>query len=844
MGVDLGLMRRFGSSNERLREIFSATNPVISVGAKNGNKESATDKSSRLERERKTKLDIAFKQQVERRIRVRIDEGVVNSLKNYQFYAAADLAWDSCPVNKSTLPLILYAQGKINVQTAATSLAGLNGSESFIKKDAEGKPTSIDLPKFFECNINLVRSFITRRVAAQSNIFSPLDPFYKYEPRSTGLVAKCRADVLSQRVEIMSDDYGYRQHDEQCYRDAFLYAHTVDFVESVWDVQKQWAVKDSTSDVTPSEPPEDNSDLEAEVVKEGIVWWNPHPSRMFWDNNYPLASLNTDSGIEFIGCWDIKRFRDIMNNPLYFNTESIGWSTRFWGMGGIYLNYKAYFDNFTSTITPPNMPQGTTLDPAGENDRKTNIGVYNVDLEDTSILISVYFEKVIPKDIGCGDYPFPVWARFLVASDATVIYAEWLPSTPGAYLGINENDSKQINMSIAHELMTYQDQLTNLFTEMLYIVQIEIFKAIGINVDFLESDQISYIRNRLKGKNWSSEPLIYEFSLKKMEELKLAPDKIVVVTETKAGQSLTSIFESIAKLIQLAEKLMAMSPAEQGQPNPREVSATEVNQIANTTSAVYSFISTAINRFRAAKKRIIYESLITCGVGKLKCPVMDRYTPKTIKEAGFEIDDQEVEGFSPVEGLNRHTVIGTNRQLVHNYVFTSRDGTERPVNTQAGNTLVQLVGMVMQNPTISAAVGKEKLYEIFNEIFRLSGAGIDLNLEVQPGEDNALGEDQMKALQQKIEQFGQQMQQLAQAVQSDTTDIQKQQQINKSNDAHFQVLAKIAEEVKTLVQKNATKVPDLAYAQAPASVQAQIEQAHGFNPAPAIERPPIKGAAS
>ena len=310
------------------------------------------------------------------------------------------------------------------------------------------------------------------------------------------------------------------------------------------------------------EPPDDNSDLETEVVKEGIVFWNPHPSRVFWDNNYPMSSINTDTGCEFIGNWDIKRFRDIMHNPLYFNTEAIGWSTRFWGMGGIYLNYKAFFDNFCSQINPPKFPQGTTLDPAGENDRKTNIGVYNVDLSDTSILISVYFEKLVPKDIGCGDYPFPVWVRFLVASDATVIYAEFLPSTPAAYLGINENDSKMVNMSIAHELMTYQDQLTNLFTEMLYLVQIEVFKAIGINTDCLSSTQVNYIRSWFSGKNWSAGPLVYEFSLKLQEELKLSPDKILTVTETKAGQSLTSHLRvhHTKGLCNWLRRLMAISP--------------------------------------------------------------------------------------------------------------------------------------------------------------------------------------------------------------------------------------------------------------------------------------------
>lgn len=837
MPVDLNILARFGSTNQRLREIFTAHAQDTPTAKKSG--ETAEDKKARLAQERKVKKDIGHRQMVERRIRVRVDEGIVNSLKNYQLYAAADLAWDSSPVNKVTLPLILYAQGKINIQSAQAALEKIPNGDSYIQKDAVGKAVSLDLPKFFECNINLIRSFITRRVAAQSNIFSALYPFYKYEARTTGLPGKCRADVLSQRIEMMTDDYGYREHDEQCYRDAFLYAHTVDFIECGWDVQKQWVIKDTDAGLSSSKPPEDNSDVTTQIVKEGVPFMNPHPSRVFWDNNYPLSSLNTDTGVEFVGYWDVCRFRDIMNNTSYFNTQAIGWTTRFWGITGTYFNYKSYFDNFTSQINPPSCPQGTHLDPAGANDRQTNVGTYNVDLEDTALLKTTYFEKLVPKEYGMGSYPFPVWVRFIVASDATVIYAEFLPSTPGAYLGINENDSKQVNISVAHELMPYQDQLTNLFTQMLMIANAEGFKAIGINIDVLEKTEIEYIRKRMTGENWGVEPLVYEFSLKKMEELKLSPDKIITVTETKAAQSLTAIFECMAKLIQMAEKLMAMSPAEQGQPNPREVSATEVSQIASTTSAIYSFISTAINRFRAAKKRILYESLIACGQGEIKCPVMDRYTKQTIKDAGFKIVDAENEGFSNDMGVDGRTVIGSTRKLVHDYVFTSRDGTERPVNTQAANTLVQMLGVFMQNPVLAQAMGKEKIFEIANEIMRMGGSGTDLNLELKPGEDNSMGADPVKQMQQELQQTQQGVQQLAQSVQADTTDIQKQKQINDSNDQHFQVLAKIAQEVQALVAKDG-KAPDISYDKAPPTIQSQIEQRHGFNPAPAAERIPAK----
>ncbi len=824
--IDFDILKHCGSTNARLREVLTAkAPPVVPVNTN----ETAEEKELRIKREQRAKIDVANRQLLEREVRVRIDEGVVRSLKDYQFYAAADIAWDSSPVNKATIPLIMYAQGKINIQTAATALESCGKGSDYVKKDGEGKAVSIDMPKFFEHNINLVRSFITRRLAAQSNNFSNLFPHYKYESRSTGTVGKCRADVLSQRVEIMTDQYSYRHHDVQCMRDAFLYSHSVDFIASSWDIERQYCRKEVASDLESADP--NNFELDTQIVREGLLFYNPHPTRVFWDNNYPLESINADIGCQYIGYWDVKRFADIAENTAFFNTDSIGWSTRFWGIGGIYLNYKSYFDQFLTQIKPPCFPEGTTTDPAGENDRKTNVGVYSVDQKDTSIVVATYFKRMVPKEFGIGDYPFPVWVRGVVASDSTWIFAEFLPSTPAAYLGINENDSRMINISVAHELMAYQDQLSNLFTDMLLLVQIELFKAIGINTDALTKEQVDYIRSFLKGTAWGAgTPMVYEFSYKKMQELGVKADQVVTVTGTQVASSLNAIFEAMAKLIAMAEKLMAMSPAEQGQPAPREISATEVNEIASTTTSVYSFISNAIDEFRAAKKRIIYESLVVMSEGEIRCPVMDRYTTDTIKKAGFKPLTDEQEEYNSPMGVKRHTVIGTKRALIHDYIFTSRDGAERAVNTQAANTLVQLVSQCLNVPAVLSAMGKEKLYEIFNEIFRMSGAGVDLNLELKPGEDNSLGEDQVRQFQQVLEQMQKALQQLAGQVQQDAQSIQQQQAINKNTADHFKVIAKLGQEVQTLVAKGAKESISINYKDAPPDVQRQMERAAGFQP--------------
>jgi hypothetical protein len=843
--IDFQILKKYGTTNERVREVLTAGRErMVDVAPPNETRSAA---AVRILKSKQVDQDVAYRQRLEYEAMNRLNEGILFNLRNYQFYAAADLAWDSCPVNKFTMPLILYAQGLVKVHACKKALEDAYGKDSprvndFVKKGEEGLPESIDLPKFLECNINLVRSFLTRRLAAQANKFSSLYPFFKADSRSTGLVGKLRADVLSQRFEIMTDDYGYRHHHVQCIRDAFLYGHCVDFVASAWDVQEQWTKKDVPED----QASETEFEVEAEIQKEGVLFENIHPSRVFWDKNSPLSSLNTDTGVGYIGYWDVKRYGDVYDCPDFFNKQHIGWTNSYFGDMGMFANYPGYFEQYGHILKPP---IGRGEDPAGQNDRKANAGIYSGELTDASIILTVYFKKLIPRDYGIGDYPFPVWMRFIVAGDSTFIFGEILPSTPGAYLGINESDSRLINVGLAHELMSYQDQLTNLFTAMLKIVQQELVKVYGINTDALGTDeagskdvQVKALRTLLTGKSWGNgDPIVVEYSLSRLTQLQVESRNIVTVTETRAGQSLTSIFEAMARLIQMAEKLTAMSPAEQGQPAPREISATEVTAIASTTTSVYSFISSGIDEFRAAIKKLLYESTVACQRGDIYCPVQERYTEKTILAAGFKAVPSEKEDFTSGLGIQRHTVIGSARRLNYAYIFRSRDGDERAVNSQAANTLVQLLSQFIANPTILAAMGKEKLFEIVNEIFRMSGAGIDLNLALKPGESNDLGDDQVKKFQEELQQVVQGLHQLAQQTQQNAQDAQQQKTINQSTQQHFQLVTKLAIEVQSLVgnfqkvQQAAKESITIAYKDMPESIKRQAEAKAGFTPATEAE---------
>lgn len=749
--IDPEVLKACGTTNERLREILTAIAPERSSAF-------SEDDYKRKER------DVEFRKRIQDMVQNRLMEHINFAMQNHALYSSVDLAWDSSPINKMTYPLMLYAQGRIDLAACSNTLSGLPGSSEYITKDAKsGVVTSINIPRFVDVNVNLIRSVITRRIAAQSNKYQNLYPYYKYESRSTGQIGKLRADIMSQVADIMADQYDYRHHEVQVYRDMMMYGHCVDFPRCAWERELMWVADARSEEFTPpvgAEPPA-RLPMRSEVVREGVSFVNPHPTRVFWDNAYALSSLNTDTGCEYAGFWDVVRYGDVRDNTKYWNRDNISFSSN---VVTLFSSYANYFSQYYGTIRPP----CSGADLAGSNDLKNTLGIYSGDMKDTAMIVANYFWKMTPAEWGVGSYPHPIWVRLVTAGESTVIFAEIMPSRPCAVASYNENDGRRVNISIAHELMPYQDQMTNLLTYLLLCIQGANVKIMIINTDIVtDEEERKRLRKHATGESFFTDIGVVEISLAKISEplpvgLGLDPSKAVQIVQTR-DVSIDQVFRAISQLVQLVERLNALSPQEQGQPAPREISATETNLIAGTTESVYGFISDSADEYRAAKKRIVYESYMAMGDQKLRVPVMERYTDAVVKAAGFDIAPETVEVFADESQTNRVTVIGSKTKLLHDYIFTSRDGAERAINTQSAEILVRLV-QLLQAPALAQAVGKEKLYEIVNEIFRLSGAAIDLKLQLKEGESNAIGIDVNQQVQQLLKQLTDEVAENAQAI--------------------------------------------------------------------------------
>lgn len=750
-------------TQERLREIFTAK------------REPETASQVSLDRaipQKKDNTPGGIRTRFESRIRSRILDGIGNNCRENRAMQAVDLAWDSPPIRKEAIPLMLWAQGKIKIEETYKQLvdqAGQTTADRFFKK-SDNKVMELDAVRICETSVDLVKSYITRRHAAMDSLWSQLWPLFKYDPRGTDDLSLFRADVLTQRVDIMAEDYNYRHFRSQCNRQMLLYNFSCAFPRTAWDRKDSWRYK-RTNTGQPS------SEIESYIVREGLDYVNPHPSRVYYDASAPLPNINTDTGPRWIGYWDVIRYGSLLeSNAGYFNLNTAFVSDAWTSLATQYSSFMGCYFNPT-VMTFPNV---NTQDPSLFNDQKARIGIYTSEAVDQGILVTQHFEKINPKEEGIGEYNCDVWLRLVVAGDCTVIAAEFMPSIPAAYGGININDGRFSNQSMAMQLLGYQDQATNIVTHMLQQLRASMIQLMLLDKDSLDPETIKAIEENGKNKDWWIDMHIMLYSSSKMRDTGFSdPRQSFVIVQNQITNVIDGALKALAQLLNLADRLLVLSPNEQGQPNPREVSAREVNEVSTSVQSIYAFINSGPREQVAAMKRMIFESLITCANENIRVPVEKRYTKVVIERAGFKVPPEiKFAATPPKKGTanapaadddlipSNTPVMGNLSNLNYDYYFDSRDGSERQVNAQGAQAITGLLQFIFKIPGVAQKLGMKGLLDAVNLVIRMSGAPWNFQFDTPVGQSQDLPDDPgAQDPQAQMEKMGQSLSQLGMGVQ-------------------------------------------------------------------------------
>lgn len=778
--VDLDILKKAGVSVEKLKDVFTLKKQKESDGF--------TTIFAIDDESQKGQLN-----RLRRRIRSRIQGGRDFNLSNYRMFHALDTAWDM-PLKQITPTMLMSLLDKNQEpQTVINTLQswGIDPDEALIEvpdpKSPDKTQKKVSIPAFFRIFIPLAKAYVTIRWAKLVNDRNQV-PHYKYEPAISDQISRMRCEVITAAVEDMSNNYSYFDDEKQAIHKMLHYGQCFLFPQEAWHYEEQLVGKDSGYKGETVKV--DGMDCIKAVVKEGIRHHQPHPARCYYDQAHYPSTFNTDSGATYAGYWRIMRYKEIVGNKNFWNLDAIKVSNGAW-----YTPGQGIFANvYPCTIQFPSTSAAS--EGVGDHDSEKHIGdgFYTTELEDRGLVINEYFEKMIPSENGLGDYDYPVWFRFVIAGDDTIIFCEPIAYCPIVYYGYDAAEGRTVQSSMTLEVLPAQDHLSNLFTQYIASVKSNLVSLNLVDTDVLDEKHIT--RMETPGF-WSFlGPLIVRFSGKKFQTQQTNPKAIYQERPTQVDTQ--SIAIAMRLILEMVERLLVMSPQEMGQAATHEQTREEVKVISQQSSARLEFTAAAADRAREAIKRQLYEGLMAYGEDEFyaQIPADPELDQQKLLDLGFTW-----RGMDTTTG--RVTVKATKTAVSYQKFVANRDGADRINEEQLAAKMVNVLTLALNNPLGMQAIGPDQFIQLINQLARTAGFPRDFKL-VNKMNDKSL-------LQQNNEEVLKQVQQLLQASQQDFKGAIEH--IVKDNEQQAQSIAqieKILQQLEAAVQPPQPAVTPMA----------------------------------
>lgn len=674
------------------------------------------------------------------RIRLRIQAGRDNNIANHKTYAAVDRAWD-VPFQQVT-PTLMQSFMDRSITDAQTGQVsrdvldavkawGLNADDLFMDVEDPKTPgktiKKVNYPTFFIIHVPILKAYLTIRLAKLMND-RKLQPLFKYEPAINNMATRMKCDVITNRIgDVMARQYGYWNLIRQCEFQALLYGWCLQFPMEEWHSEEQEVEGSTPADSTAS-PPTTNGEKKkpkrkTRVVKEGVRGHPPHPSRTFFDEAHRISTFNTDTGCEFGGYWKVMRFRDLRNNPGFYNTDkvSIG-NTEWWSSASTFFN--AVYNQCVIKV-----PQ--VVNDSSDRETKLIDQPYSQTHDDASVIVTEYFEKLIPSENGLGDYDYPVWFRFVVAGDDCILYAAPLPYCPiVAYLyDPDENRAQEKNASLALELLPFQDHMSNLFSQYLLSVKQNLMNVTFVDEHALGKDGSKWME-RLQ--NWG-ERMFRSFNFIKFDSKHLQRQQTGVVNAFYSHRfppmNTQEIAQAMKMILEILERVQQYSSQEVAQAASHELREKEVINIQQATSTRLEYTAAPLDFAIEAFKMQLYQATMAYGQDEFyaQIPVDPQVTKDQLEAMGFTWDEKEHPRMK--DDRNITVKVKDKRTAIALESFAAaKDGPNRGNSREEAAQLLQVISMLMQTP-FAPNIGAEQFLMMINLTLQMGGFPKEFKLD-------------------------------------------------------------------------------------------------------------------
>jgi len=731
------------------------------------------------------------------RIRRRMQAGRDMNIEHHLVYKALDDAWDISLKQLSPTLLRTLMDKDRDMADVVEILKTWDMDPSEVIQEVPDPKTpgknikKVSLPAFFRIYVPLCCAYVKIRWANMTNDRMD-DPFFKFDPSISDLKSRVKCDVITARVEEMVRQYGYFDVFKQAIFRMLHYAECLQFPVEEWHTESQLLAEDSPYEGEEVEV--GGKKFKKVIVKEGMRYHLPHPTRTYYDRAWFASTLNSDSGCSFAGYWRVVRWRDVMDNPSFYNLDSVG-----------YQEFADWFKGKANNTYWTNTLKGCALNFPGLNDGNSQSKYdneasltrwYSADMADAPCVISEHFEKIIPKDHDLGDYEYPIWGRFVLAADSNMIYSAPLPYHGPIWYGYDWAEGRTHNASMTLECLPFQDAFSNLLTQTLLTTKQNLANLAFVNTDLVDEDQIKKIENL--GERWYRPLNFIRTSFDKIRK-SLANRQMtqadVIASFKPAFQDTTQLYQAMKTILDTLERVLVMSAQEIGQAASHEQTREEVRHIAANTSTRVTFTNQGVTAAWEAWKKQIYAGLMAYGSKEFyaQVPLETTVTSEQLEKMGFTFKDDSIptsQGFAHIKG--------DKSALMYESFASDRDGDDRVDDVESAKGMLSEFSQLLANPMLSAAIGADQSMKIINYINRFLGFPRDFIL-VNTGQNSP---DQLQQMKQYVDQSIQKEgQQVMQTITEDVKQaIQQMAQKNQQQDSELQQVQQGMQKMGQIIQ--------------------------------------------
>jgi hypothetical protein len=711
----------------------------------------------------------------------RFREGIRNNLSEWRAYYAIDLAYNS-PFAQTTPTLLGHIMGQnlSNEQTVkALQDFGLTEKNLFMEIENPKKLGQVlkvlNPPVFFEVVVPLVKAYGTIR---DSKMFNDRNnsPLFPYNPVHRTSADRVRCAIITDMVNLMAGQYGYASVLRQGIHQQNKYGVMLAFPREEWHCEEQ-----------------EDADGNVYTVREGIRYIMPHPSRMAADLTYPWTSFNSDSGCEWGLHWHVTTYGQIFDNRMYWNRNAIFCGNNWFQHPGA----ERYFSEvFPCTMNFPKAQGGTFT-------REDKAAWYSTANRDQSVFIGEQFVRLIPRDWDLGNYKYPVWCRFTLAGDDTVIFGSPCGYNPIWFMGYDYDENNDVTSSLALECIPWQDIVGNLLSQIILTAKNNLANTIFYDVQQVNKSDIEALQGLGESRYRSTQYIGYD-SMK--ARVSMHDKREAFQNVAFAKMSTAELMQLMPLVLSIMERVLQISAQESGTTAAHYQSKFEVQQTGGAVNTRLAFTGSYTDEGIDAWKRQLVHGCLAYrdpdSTAEIPADMQD--VDKHLQEMGFRVISRNPE---------KIVVRGPKHKVLQLEVFAATNqGPDQGHDKEIAGIIFQAIGITIAQPEIVQKVGVANLVHWIEEATKLAGGPADFKLPIS---DQAQGDKISPALQQALEALQQTIMQAvqekvsapaAQAVAQVQSEVAQQSQAIEQLKKIFEVAQKATDAAQVKVDQTAQQI--------------------------------------